>query len=148
MGDPNMTQYLEDERVALMLQNEEFMAELRGDDEFMSALERESSRGSGDRFTDYSGGSSRSKVMMDEALFREKLKNMGKTSKRKFTQLANMFSRRKGAKELLGHAPAPSNDNLLLNAEPLIPQDSDDDYEDHEERHKKKTPTKGKYTSF
>merc|ERR1712165_516532 len=67
-------------------------------------------------------------TMMDEAVFREKLKNMGKTSKRKFSQLASMFSRRKGAKQLLGHAPAPSKDNLLLNAEPLVNDfDSDDD---------------------
>jgi hypothetical protein len=38
---------------------------------------------------------------MDEAVFREKLKNMGQKSKRKFAQLAGMFSRRKGAKQLL-----------------------------------------------
>ena len=35
------TQFLEDERIALMLQNEEFMSELRRDHEFMSALEME-----------------------------------------------------------------------------------------------------------
>ena len=34
-------QVLEDERIALMLQNEEFMAELRRDTEFMSALDME-----------------------------------------------------------------------------------------------------------
>jgi hypothetical protein len=34
-------QFLEDERIALMLQNEEFMSELRRDHEFMSALEME-----------------------------------------------------------------------------------------------------------
>ena len=99
-------------------------------------------------------------MMMDEAQFREKLKTMGKSSKRKFAQLASMFSSRKkpGAKQLLGHAPAPSNDNLLLNAEPLNSQefeldfDSDDDDEDDAKegnnKGKKKTPTKGKYTSF
>ena len=48
---------------------------------------------------------------------------MGKTSKRKFAQLASVFSRRKGAKEMLGHAPAPSNDNLLLNADPILAED-------------------------
>jgi len=37
-------QYLEDERIALMLQNEEFMAELQRDSEFMSALEMEQER--------------------------------------------------------------------------------------------------------
>ena len=97
-------------------------------------------------------------TMMDEAVFREKLKNMGKTSKRKFSQLASMFSRRKGAKQLLGHAPAPSKDNLLLNAEPLVNDfDSDDDTvagsktsgtDNNTSSRQPKTPTKGKYTSF
>ena len=97
-------------------------------------------------------------TMMDEAVFREKLKNMGKTSKRKFSQLASMFSRRKGAKQLLGHAPAPSKDNLLLNAEPLVNDfDSDDDTvtgskasgtDNNTSSRQQKTPTKGKYTSF
>ena len=35
---------LKDERIALMLQNEEFMAELRRDTEFMTALEMEQER--------------------------------------------------------------------------------------------------------
>ena len=97
-------------------------------------------------------------TMMDEAVFREKLKNMGKTSKRKFSQIASMFSRRKGAKQLLGHAPAPSKDNLLLNAEPLVNDfDSDDDTgagskasgtDNNTSSRQQKTPTKGKYTSF
>merc|ERR1712038_1915273 len=121
------------------------MAELRRDHEFMSALESEdqdASRvfgGHGDSLSadathgEATGISSSSlnrgkPTMMDEAVFREKLKNMGKTSKRKFSQLASMFSRRKGAKQLLGQAPAPSKDNLLLNAEPLVNDfDSDDD---------------------
>ena len=38
-------QFLEDERIALMLQNEEFMAELRRDHEFMSALEEDEQHG-------------------------------------------------------------------------------------------------------
>ncbi len=117
-------QFLEDERLALMMQNEEFMAELRSDRDFMSALAAEdksrsggSGRGSydddfyteeevdgavggghggsqkGGNFQPYSAAAPRAKtlVMMDEALFREKLRNMGKTSKRKFAQLASMF---------------------------------------------------------
>ena len=40
-GNVAKNQYLEDERIALMLQNEEFMAELQRDSEFMSALEME-----------------------------------------------------------------------------------------------------------
>ena len=157
-------QYLEDERLALMMQNEEFMAELRNDREFMSALaaedEFDGAAGYDPAYAGAVGGSAAApagsskkssmrgkSLMMDEAMFREKLKNMSKTSKRKFTQLANMFSRRKGAKQLLGHAPAPSKDNLLLNAEPLINQEFEESEDDEDDR-QKKTPTKGKYTSF
>ena len=58
---------------------------------------------------------------------------MGKTSKQKFAKLATMFSRqRSGVGRVLGHAPAPSKDNLLLNADPvshtrLEDSDSEDD---------------------
>jgi hypothetical protein len=38
--DPEVAQVLEDERMALFLQNEEFMRELRADPEFMAALEK------------------------------------------------------------------------------------------------------------
>lgn len=148
-GNPRDLQFLEDERIALMLQNEEFMAELRRDHEFMSALENEAEvRSSWPQAADQPTETAR-KAPMDEAAFREKLKNMGKTSKRKFAQMASMFSARgrgggKGAK-LLGHAPAPSKDNLLLDAEPLV---NDDDSDDERTKQATKTPTKGKYTSF
>jgi len=177
-------QFLEDERVALMLQNEEFMAELRSDTDFMAALQLEhdevavrsqstvdgASGGGVGKYQDYSSGGGghgmkgSKKPMMDEAELREKLKTMGKTSKRKFAQLASVFSRRKGAKEMLGHAPENSNDNLLLNADPILAEDelANRDYsEDEDERgaaaasassrstgSKKKTPTKGKYSAF
>jgi len=83
---------------------------------------------------------------------------MGKTSKKKFSQLAAMFSRRKSAaKQFLGQATAPSKDNLLLNAEPLVNEDDSETEEEHDAKKsqdspsssgKVKTPTKGKYTSF
>lgn len=38
--DPELAQYLEDERLALILQNSEFLQELRGDEDFMRTLER------------------------------------------------------------------------------------------------------------
>ena len=38
--DPEMSQYLEDERLAIMLQNSEFLQELRGNDDFMQTLQR------------------------------------------------------------------------------------------------------------
>ena len=154
-NDAATAQFLADERLALMMQNEEFMAELRGDREFMSTLQAETDEMDGrsqhfDRMQDYGGASStsaRGKMMMDEAVFREKLKNMGKASKRKFSQLASMFSRRKGAKELLGKAPAPSKDNLLLSEEPILAQEESESESDNDDD-KKKTPTKGKYSSF
>lgn len=39
-ADPEMSQYLEDERLAIMLQNSEFLQELRGNEEFMQTLEK------------------------------------------------------------------------------------------------------------
>ena len=133
--DQQQQQLLEDEKFALMLQNKEFMSELRGNHEFLSTLEEDlapttaASAGGGLNKKSSSGVSN---LGMDEALFRERLKNMGKQSKQKFTKLANMFTRQKGgATRLLGHAPAPSKDNLLLNAEPLVdPHESDSDEEE------------------
>ena len=52
---------------------------------------------------------------MDDALFKEKLRNMGKQSKQKFTKLASMFHGRRGAQRLLGQAPAPRNGNEFIN---------------------------------
>jgi hypothetical protein len=51
-------------------------------------------------------------------------------SRKKFAQLARVFTRRKkrsSAKNILSEGPAPSRDNLLLNAEPLL---CDYDYDD------------------
>jgi len=139
-------QVLEDEKFAMMLQNEEFMRELRGNQEFMSALEE-------DHGFDPSAhenhelpqpdkpkelGPKRSHLGMDDALFRERLKNMGKTSKAKFAKLATMFRSGAGGGvgRVLGHAPAPSKDNLLLNADPVAhsrieDSDSDDPHDTH-----------------
>ncbi|GFO10556.1 cue domain-containing protein 1 [Plakobranchus ocellatus] len=47
--DPALAMYLEDERLALMLQNSEFLQELRGDRMFMLTLERGKSGGEGER---------------------------------------------------------------------------------------------------
>ena len=88
----------------------------RRDHEFMSALEMEDERarqwqseeGGGPSIADATSGQRRqplppgvgssaaagSSGVMDEAAFREKLKNMGKTSKRKFAQMASIFSNR------------------------------------------------------
>ena len=97
-------QMLEDEKFAIMLQNEEFMAELRGNREFLSALEEEAA--GADHFYHQhqqsqpppqqqqvlqqaakkggGGGGGGGALGMDDAMFREKLKNMGKQSKQTF----------------------------------------------------------------
>jgi len=133
-GGGGSQQMLEDEKFALMLQNEEFMSELRGNTEFLSSLEEEQQSKPLEQ-----GVVSKRPPHMDDALFREKLKNMGKTSRAKFARLAAKF-RGGGASKLLGHAPAPSKDNLLLNAEPLVNQ-RDSDTEGEEEHH---STTKGR----
>ncbi|CAN7985742.1 unnamed protein product, partial [Ixodes hexagonus] len=51
-----------------------------------------------------------------DAAFKERLKSMGKASRRKFAQLARLFSRTKKChfRQMLGEGPNPSRDNLLL----------------------------------
>jgi hypothetical protein len=146
------SQMLEDEKFAIMLQNEEFMAELRGNREFLSALEEEASGGGGSDYLYHQqqqqqqqqqpaakkggGGGAAGALGMDDAAFREKLKNMGKQSKQTFSRLAHLFSRGGGSQRLLGHAPAPSKDNLLLSADPLVEEARDSEEESgDEEKH-------------
>merc|ERR1712100_300688 len=98
----------------------------------MSALEMEEERAFYDQqlHQKMPSKNSSSAKMMDSDEFRDKLKNMGKTPKKKFAQMAAMFSRRKNsAKQFLGSAAAPSKDNLLLHAEPLV-NEEDSDTED------------------
>ena len=139
-------QMVDDEKFAMMLQNEEFMQELRGNQEFMSALEEEHNHHDFSQTdSDFHhqqldkprehASSRRPHLGSEDAVFREKLKNMGKSSKQKFAKLATMFSRQKGVSRVLGHAPAPSRDNLLLNADPAAHsrrlEESDSEEEGH-----------------
>ncbi|CAG9803808.1 unnamed protein product [Chironomus riparius] len=62
----------EDEFV-IMLQNEEFLNELRFNQEFLSTLENEQGK-------------------ISDASFEERLRHMGKSGKKKFFQLAKLFS--------------------------------------------------------
>ena len=139
-------QMVDDEKFAMMLQNEEFMRELRGNQEFMSALEEEHNHDFSqtdsdfhhqqlDKPREHHTSSRRPHLGMDDAVFREKLRNMGKSSKQKFAKLATMFGRQKGVSRVLGHAPAPSRDNLLLNADPAAHnrrlEESDSEEEGH-----------------
>lgn len=38
--DPELMQYLDDERLAIVIQNSEFLQELRGNEDFMKTLEK------------------------------------------------------------------------------------------------------------
>ncbi|NXL47465.1 CUED1 protein, partial [Podilymbus podiceps] len=138
-------QYLEDERIALFLQNEEFMKELQRNRDFLLALERDrlkyeskkskstsvavsndfgfSSIISGDvapSVTSEAGG-----AVSDDALFRDKLKHMGKSTRKKLFELARAFSektkmRKSKRKHLLKHqvlGTAASTANLLDDVE-------------------------------
>ncbi|XP_041949265.1 CUE domain-containing protein 1-like [Alosa sapidissima] len=120
--DRRLRQYLEDERVALFLQNEEFMRELQRNRDFLIALERgdHSAAGSGEPLPTAS----------DDALFRDKLKHMGKSTRKKLLEIARSFSektrRRKNKKKaLLKHhslGSAASTANLLEDAEGPAPE--------------------------
>uniref|UniRef100_A0A4W4F2Z1 CUE domain-containing protein n=1 Tax=Electrophorus electricus TaxID=8005 RepID=A0A4W4F2Z1_ELEEL len=106
--DRKLRQYLEDERIALFLQNEEFMRELQRNRDFLLALER--------------GGSVEvCSAASDDALFRDKLKHMGKSTRKKLFEIARSFSektrRRKSKNRAHLKHPYPSRtveDSLTL----------------------------------
>ncbi|CAD6230988.1 GSCOCG00006911001-RA-CDS [Cotesia congregata] len=113
---------LEDERIAMFLQNEEFMTELRWNEDFLNTLEHEKKlrcrnfNKLNSAFLEhiYSKLHGSEKCSgNDEDLFRERLKNMGKVSRRKFAQLTKVFTRTKkrGGRQLL--PPTASCDDLL-----------------------------------
>ncbi|NXU85466.1 CUED1 protein, partial [Xiphorhynchus elegans] len=138
-------QYLEDERIALFLQNEEFMKELQRNRDFLLALERDrlkyeskkskstsvavsndfgfSSVLSGDVAPSVT--SEAGSAVSDDALFRDKLKHMGKSTRKKLFELARAFSektkmRKSKRKHLLKHqvmGTAASTANLLDDVE-------------------------------
>ncbi|XP_042298602.1 CUE domain-containing protein 1 [Sceloporus undulatus] len=138
-------QYLEDERIALFLQNEEFMRELQRNRDFLLALERDrlryESKKSKMNSAAVSSDVSFSSVISDDvvrsltgvssgavsedALFRDKLKHMGKSTRKKLFELARAFSektkmRKSKRKQLLKHqvmGTAASTANLLDDVE-------------------------------
>ncbi|XP_032667692.1 CUE domain-containing protein 1 [Odontomachus brunneus] len=109
---PQENSMMEDERIAMFLQNEEFMAELRWNEDFLSTLEHDSK-------LEKCGGQTGHD---DEDLFKERLRNMGKMSRRKFAQLTKVFTRSKkrGGRQLL--PPTASCDDLLDPEESSRPQ--------------------------
>ncbi|XP_011307333.1 CUE domain-containing protein 1 [Fopius arisanus] len=109
---------LEDQRIAMFLQNEEFMAELRWNEDFLSTLESDTKVPRGGRCTSADVQGSHD----EEDLFKERLRNMGKVSRRKFAQLTRVFTRSKkrGGRQLL--PPTASCDDLLDPDESSKPQ--------------------------
>ncbi|XP_059401260.1 CUE domain-containing protein 1-like [Carassius carassius] len=114
--DRKLKQYLEDERIALFLQNQEFMKELQRNRDFLIALEIDHQRcekaqcGYSSTCTENSAEGdncvSRSEEacssVSDDALFLEKLKHMGKSTRKKLFEIARSFSektRRKKSKK-------------------------------------------------
>ncbi|XP_042588925.1 CUE domain-containing protein 1a isoform X3 [Cyprinus carpio] len=92
--DSMLKQYLEDERIALFLQNQEFMKELQRNRDFLIALEIGDNCGSASEEACSS--------VSDDALFLEKLKHMGKSTRKKLFEIARSFSektRRKKSKK-------------------------------------------------
>ncbi|XP_076590956.1 CUE domain-containing protein 1b isoform X6 [Chaetodon auriga] len=101
--DKKMKQYLEDERIALFLQNEEFMRELQRNHEFLIALERDrlkyeskKSKSNHSSSMDNTAGEQYSaasvEAISDDALFRDRLKHMGKSTRKKLFEIARTFS--------------------------------------------------------
>ncbi|KAJ8313046.1 hypothetical protein KUTeg_010419 [Tegillarca granosa] len=119
--DPEMSQYLEDERLAIMLQNSEFLQELRGNEDFMKTLERVT-EGYGDDRQDHLDAFPFSQPAPaakkdEDAELRRQLKNMGGASRKQFAALAKkFFSRRRkkmSLKQIQKEKLAPSMVNLL-----------------------------------
>uniref|UniRef100_A0A8D8ZWJ0 CUE domain-containing protein 1 n=1 Tax=Cacopsylla melanoneura TaxID=428564 RepID=A0A8D8ZWJ0_9HEMI len=99
---------LEDERFAILLQNEEFMSELRKNREFLSSLN-----------SDVGFGTPCKSSVDDDSDFKEKLKHMGKVSKKKFSQMARVFTGKKKKKSSSssssgGCGNSSSKDHVLL----------------------------------
>ncbi|XP_054650040.1 CUE domain-containing protein 1b isoform X2 [Dunckerocampus dactyliophorus] len=133
--DKKLKQYLEDERIALFLQNEEFMRELQRNRDFLVALERDRLKyeskktklgsSSLENCTGEVLSASSWEAVSDDALFRDKLKHMGKSTRKKLFEIAKTFSektkRRKSKRRaLLKHhslGTANSTANLLDNVE-------------------------------
>ncbi|XP_056413476.1 CUE domain-containing protein 1 [Hyla sarda] len=142
-----LKQYLQDERIALFLQNEEFMRELQRNREFLLALERDrlkyeskksksSDMPANNDFSScpsistgeshsVSGGCDSNSAISEDALFRDKLKHMGKSTRKKLLEIARGFSektkmRKSRRKHLLKHqvlGTAASTANLLDDVE-------------------------------
>ncbi|XP_025417632.1 CUE domain-containing protein 1 isoform X2 [Sipha flava] len=105
---------LNDEHIAILLQNEEFLIQLRNNEHFLSTLQKDSPLEE-QRFFVTSNSSND-----DDAAFKERLKNMGKVSRKKFIQIARVFTGKKKkstARNILNQGDTHAKDNLFLHEE-------------------------------
>lgn len=105
---------LNDEQIAILLQNEEFLIQLRKNEHFLSTLEKDSPLEE-ERFFVTNNTSAD-----DDAAFKERLKNMGKASRKKFIQIARVFTGKKkksSARNILNQGDTRAKDNLFLHEE-------------------------------
>lgn len=150
-GDSKKAQFLADERLALMLQNEEFLSILRDDDDFMKTLQRDrmnatafepastdTHQPSSDQMEGY--GDDRNETLGafphdqavpkdDDAEFRRQLKNMGGSSKKKFMALAKKFlsgrKKKKSPKTILSRKESGGQSTMNL-----LDDNDDDNFDD------------------
>jgi len=158
MDDKELEQFLEDEKLAMVLQNEEFMRELRHNKDFMLSLEKDRQRNtttiakntlapverttsdnptvsapassSSSSHSEHSSPPSATPVSVepvagavgghpaspthDDAVLREKLRHMGKSTRKKFDKLAKMFHRKNvNRANIIATGSAASTANLL-----------------------------------
>ncbi|XP_056009056.1 uncharacterized protein LOC125663721 isoform X2 [Ostrea edulis] len=159
--DLEMSQYLEDERLAIALQNSEFLQELRGNEDFMKTLEKdrkdmttfepplppviqpaETTEGYGDdrqtRLEPFPFTQPSPKQKDEDAELRRQLNNMGGASKKQFIALARKFFSRKKKKMTLKQIQkeklAPSMVNLLdSDEEDFVPDEDTNPYDQRTE---------------
>uniref|UniRef100_A0A4W4F0A5 CUE domain-containing protein n=1 Tax=Electrophorus electricus TaxID=8005 RepID=A0A4W4F0A5_ELEEL len=119
--DRKLRQYLEDERIALFLQNEEFMRELQRNRDFLLALSLHAGSCCHSRACASASSVEVCSAASDDALFRDKLKHMGKSTRKKLFEIARSFSektrRRKSKNRAHLKHPYPSRtveDSLTL----------------------------------
>ncbi|XP_015379513.1 PREDICTED: CUE domain-containing protein 1 isoform X2 [Diuraphis noxia] len=105
---------LNDEQIAILLQNEEFLVQLRKNEQFLSTLDKDSPIEEQKFFVP-------NQIHGDEdAAFKERLKNMGKASRKKFIQIARVFTGKKKkstARNIMNQGDTHTKDNLFLHEE-------------------------------
>uniref|UniRef100_A0A2S2PS60 CUE domain-containing protein 1 n=1 Tax=Schizaphis graminum TaxID=13262 RepID=A0A2S2PS60_SCHGA len=105
---------LNDEQIAILLQNEEFLVQLRKNEQFLSTLDKDSPMEEQRFFIpNHTPGD-------EDAAFKERLKNMGKASRKKFIQIARVFTGKKKkstARNILNQGDTHTKDNLFLHEE-------------------------------